>query len=297
MKLVNMVKLFPEIDMKLIRHGTEGQERPGLIDLNGQMRDLSGIIADIAGDVLGAEGLAVLQAIDSSTLPIVPEGVRLGAPVSGIGKFICVGLNFRDHALESGMAIPDQPILFMKATSAVCGPNDPVLMPQGAEKVDWEVELGVVIGEVTRNRPEDHAMDAVAGYCLIHDVSERAFQLEHGGQWVKGKSYDHFGPIGPWLVTRDEMPDPHALGMRLTVNDQVMQDGSTAEMIFQVPQLVSIISRYMTLHPGDVISTGTPAGVGLGMKPARFLNEGDVIELSIDGLGQQRQIAVRDDRH
>jgi 2,4-didehydro-3-deoxy-L-rhamnonate hydrolase len=282
--------------MKLMRHGPAGAERPGLIDDHGVRRDLSGVVDDIADAVLTREWIARLRALDASTLPIVDPATRIGAPVGTIGKFICVGLNFADHARESGMQPPEQPILFMKATSAVCGPDDALLLPPGAEKVDWEVELGVVIGDLARNVTPERAMNHVAGYCLIHDVSERAFQLEHGGQWVKGKSYDSFGPIGPFLATADEIADPHALAMTLAVNGETMQSGTTADMIFQVPALVSIISRYMTLHPGDVISTGTPAGVGLGMKPPRYLKEGDVVELAIDRLGRQRQVAQRDRR-
>lgn len=282
--------------MKLVRHGLPGRERPGMIDSDGTIRDLSGVISDIAGDLLGEEGLARLRAIDPRTLPPVEPGTRLGPPVSGIGKFLCVGLNFVDHARETGATPPDQPILFIKATTAVCGPDDDVLIPPGAEKVDWEVELGVVIGETARNVADADAMCHVAGYCVIHDVSERAFQLEHGGQWVKGKSYDHFGPMGPFLATRDEIPDPHDLAMKLSVNGIVRQDGNTANMIFRVPELVATISRYMTLMPGDVISTGTPAGVGIGLDPPVFLRVGDVVELSIEGLGSQRQTAVPDRR-
>lgn len=277
--------------MRLVRYGERGHEKPGVFDAQGQLRDLSGIVRDIDATVLDPAGLSGLSALDMTTLPMVPGAPRLGAPVARVGKFICVGLNYHDHAAESGMAPPEQPILFMKAASAVCGPNDGILIPPGSEKTDWEVELGVVIGSTARRVSEQDAMNHVAGYVLVNDLSERAYQLEHGGQWVKGKSCDDFGPIGPWLATRDEIPDPQALRLTLSVNDEVMQDGSTSEMIFGVAFLVSYISRYMTLEPGDVISTGTPAGVGLGLKPPRYLKAGDVVELSIEGLGSQRQIA------
>jgi 2,4-diketo-3-deoxy-L-fuconate hydrolase len=278
--------------MKLVRFGAPGKETPGLVDDSGQLRDLSGVVADIAGDVLGNAGLRRLAAIDPATLPLVEGDPRLGTPVSGIGKMICVGMNYADHAAETNAPVPEQPVLFMKATSAIGGPNDTVVIPRGSVKTDWEVELGVVIGEVTRDVPVDEAMAHVAGYAVINDLSEREFQLEHGGQWVKGKSCDTFGPIGPWLVTRDEVADPQNLSLWLEVNGHRYQNGNTRTMVFGVAQLVSYISRYMTLMPGDVISTGTPAGVGLGLKPPTYLKPGDVIELGIEGLGRQRQDVV-----
>lgn len=280
--------------MKLLRHGPWGAERPGMLAADGTIRDLTGHVSDIAGDVLIDAGFAALAAIDPAGLPIVPNGTRLGPPVGQVGKFICVGLNYTDHARETGATPPEEPILFMKATSALCGPDDALFLPPGSEKMDWEVELGVVIGTSARHVSEAQAMDHVAGFCLIHDVSERTYQMEHGGQWTKGKSYDRFGPMGPYLVTRDELSDPHALRMTLAVNGETMQDGTTANMIFRVPALVAYISRFMTLLPGDVISTGTPAGVGLGMKPPRFLKIGDRVELAIDGLGRQHQTVRAD---
>ncbi|WP_448098377.1 fumarylacetoacetate hydrolase family protein [Luteibacter yeojuensis] len=278
--------------MKLVRFGAPGKETPGLVDDSGQLRDLSGVVADIAGDVLGNAGLRRLAAVDPATLPIVKGEPRLGTPVSGIGKMICVGMNYADHAAETNAPVPEQPVLFMKATSAIGGPNDTVVIPRGSVKTDWEVELGVIIGEVTRDVPIDDAMKHVAGYAVINDLSEREFQLEHGGQWVKGKSCDTFGPIGPWFVTRDEVPDPQNLSLWLEVNGHRYQNGNTRTMVFGVAQLVSYISRYMTLMPGDVISTGTPAGVGLGLRPPTYLKPGDVIELGIEGLGRQRQDVV-----
>ena len=278
--------------MKLVRFGAPGKETPGLVDDSGQLRDLSGVVADIAGGVLGNAGLRRLAAIDPATLPIVQGEPRLGTPVGGIGKMICVGMNYADHAAETNAPVPVQPVLFMKATSAIGGPNDTVVIPRGSVKTDWEVELGVIIGEVTRDVRVDEAMAHVAGYAVINDLSEREFQLEHGGQWVKGKSCDTFGPIGPWLVTRDEVADPQDLSLWLEVNGHRYQNGNTRTMVFGVAQLVSYISRYMTLMPGDVISTGTPAGVGLGLKPPTYLKPGDVIELGIEGLGRQRQDVV-----
>jgi 2,4-diketo-3-deoxy-L-fuconate hydrolase len=278
--------------MKLVRFGAPGKETPGLVDDSGQLRDLSGLVADIAGGVLGNAGLRRLAAIDPATLPIVQGEPRLGTPVGGIGKMICVGMNYADHAAETNAPVPEQPVLFMKATSAIGGPNDTVVIPRGSVKTDWEVELGVIIGEVTRDVRVDEAMAHVAGYAVINDLSEREFQLEHGGQWVKGKSCDTFGPIGPWLVTRDEVADPQDLSLWLEVNGHRYQNGNTRTMVFGVAQLVSYISRYMTLMPGDVISTGTPAGVGLGLKPPTYLKPGDVIELGIEGLGRQRQDVV-----
>jgi len=275
--------------MKLTRVGTLGSERPALIDDNGKLRDLSGVVTDIAGNVLNRKSLEDLRRVDISSLPLLPQGTRFGAAVGQVGKMICVGLNFKDHAKESGLALPEQPILFMKATTALCGPNDDVIIPWGSKKTDWEVELGVVIGDVARRVPEERALDFVAGYLVVNDISEREFQLEHGGQWVKGKSCDTFGPIGPMLVTTDEIPHPQMLSMWLEVNGRRYQNGSTSDMVFGVAHLVSYISRYMTLMPGDIISTGTPAGVGLGQRPPTYLKAGDVVELGIDGLGRQRQ--------
>lgn len=278
--------------MKLLRYGEPGRERPGILDANSRIRDLCGLVNDLSGETLGAAALARLRAYDPADLPLVHGDPRLGPPVGHIGKFICVGLNYADHAAESGMPVPEQPVIFMKATTAVCGPFDDVVIPRGSEKADWEVELGVVIGDIARSVAVDDALRHVAGYTVVNDLSERAFQLEHGGQWVKGKSCDTFGPIGPWLVTHDDVPDPQNLGMRLRVNGHRYQDGCTATMVFTVAELVSHISHYMTLMPGDVISTGTPPGVGLGQKPPVYLKPGDVIELEIDGLGSQRQEVV-----
>lgn len=280
--------------MKLTRIGPPGAERPALIDGNGGFRDLSGVVADVAGDVLNRKSLDKLRALDITTLPLRPQDTRIGPAVGQIGKVICVGLNFRDHAKESGLPLPEQPILFMKATTAICGPNDDVKIPRGSSKTDWEVELGVVLGAVARDVPKERALEFVAGYLVVNDLSERAFQLEHGGQWVKGKSCDTFGPLGPMLVTTDEISDPQTLAMWLEVNGHRYQNGSSADMIFGVAHLVSYISRYMTLMPGDVISTGTPAGVGLGQKPPKYLKAGDIVELGIEGLGRQRQRLVDD---
>lgn len=278
--------------MRLFRYGAYGHEKPALLDAAGVWRDLAGVIPDIAGDVLKTSARARLAAIDPATLPEVAPGQRVGACVGAVGKFICVGLNFADHAAETGATPPAEPILFMKATSAICGPDDPLILPRGSVKTDWEVELGVVIGDVTRDVPVADAARHIAGYCVVNDLSERAWQLEGTGQWVKGKSADGFGPIGPWLVTPDEIADPQDLAMTLSVNGERMQTGSTRTMIFGVLHLVSYISRFMTLHPGDIISTGTPPGVGLGMKPPRFLRDGDMVELAITGLGRQRQRIV-----
>jgi 2,4-diketo-3-deoxy-L-fuconate hydrolase len=278
--------------MKLIRYGRAGHEKPGLIDEDGAIRDLSGVVDDIAGEVLTGQGLARLRALEPSTLPVVLEVPRYGAPVGRIGKFICVGLNFTDHAAESGMTVPEQPVIFMKATTAIVGAYDNVVIPRGAEKTDWEVELGVVIGDTARDVPISEALAHVAGYLIVNDVSERAFQLEHGGQWVKGKSCDTFGPLGPWLVTRDEVLEPQNLAMTLSVNGHQYQNGNSRTMVFGVAWLVSYISRYMTLAPGDVISTGTPAGVGLGQMPPVYLRPGDVIDVQIERLGCQRQRVI-----
>ncbi len=280
--------------MKLLRYGPKGAEKPGMLDADGGIRDLSGVVADIAGAVLTPEGLAKLAAIDPATLPRVEGAVRYGPCVGQVGKFMCIGLNYADHAAETGAEIPKEPILFMKATSALNGPNDDVVIPRGSEKTDWEVELGVIIGKPAKYVSEAEALEHVAGYCVINDYSERAFQAERGGQWTKGKSQDTFGPIGPWLVTRDEVADPQKLAMWLTVNGVTRQDGSTKTMVFGVAQLVSYLSQFMTLHPGDVISSGTPPGVGLGMKPPVYLKPGDVVELGIEGLGQQRQVLKAD---
>jgi 2-keto-4-pentenoate hydratase/2-oxohepta-3-ene-1,7-dioic acid hydratase in catechol pathway len=278
--------------MKLVRYGNRGAEKPGLIDADGRLRDLSAHVADIAGDVLA--NLDRLHGIDPASLPLVDGNPRYGACVGQIGKFICIGLNYSDHAAESGMAVPPEPVIFAKYTSAVCGPNDDIIIPRGSEKTDWEVELAFVIGKSGKYIAEADAMDHVAGFCVCNDVSERAYQTERSGQWSKGKSSDNFGPIGPWLVTREEVANPNDLQMWLTVNGEKMQNGSTNTMVYQIPFLVSYLSQFFTLHPGDVISTGTPPGVGLGMKPPRYLKAGDVVELGIEGLGEQRQICVND---
>jgi 2-keto-4-pentenoate hydratase/2-oxohepta-3-ene-1,7-dioic acid hydratase in catechol pathway len=275
--------------MKLARFGTAGAEKPGLIDTNGRLRDLSGHVADIRGEAISPSGLERLSKIPVESLPVVPGAPRLGPCVAGTGKFICIGLNFADHAAESGMNVPPEPVIFMKATSAIVGPDDDILIPRGSQKTDWEVELGVIIGRKAKYVSQDEAMDYVAGYCVSHDVSERAFQLERHGQWTKGKSCDTFGPVGPWLVTKDEVADPQNLKMWLKVNGETMQDGSTRTMAYGVAFLVSYLSQFMSLHPGDIISTGTPPGVGMGMKPQRWLRPGDVVELGIEGLGSQKQ--------
>lgn len=279
--------------MKLMRVGMPGAEKPALMDAEGKVRDLSAHVSDISGKHLSPEGLAAIAALDPKSLPVLSVE-RIGPCVAGTGKFICIGLNYSDHAAESGMAVPPEPVIFMKATSAICGPNDTVLIPRGSQKTDWEVELGVVIGKTAKYVSEADALDYVAGYCVSHDVSERAFQTERAGQWTKGKSCDTFGPIGPWLVTRDEVPDPQTLSMWLTVNGEKMQNGSSQTMVYNVAFLVSYLSQFMSLHPGDVISTGTPPGVGMGMKPPRYLKAGDVVELGIEGLGTQRQIFAAD---
>ena len=276
--------------MKLVRHGQPGAERAGLIDAQGVLRDLSMLLPDIGPAQLAPRTLAALAAIDAARLPAVEPGTRLGCPVGGVGKIVCVGLNYADHAAESGMAVPAEPVLFMKATSAVIGANDAVVMPQDSKKSDWEVELGVVIGTTARYVSEADALSHVAGYCVVNDLSEREYQLERGGQWDKGKGCDTFGPIGPWLVTSDEVADPQNLGLWLEVNGKRVQDGNTKTMVFGVANLVSYISRFMTLYPGDIISTGTPPGVGMGQKPsAVYLKPGDTMRLGIDGLGEQNQ--------
>ena len=282
--------------MKLVRYGPTGQEKPGMIDSDGTFRDLSAHVADITGATLGDDSIAKLRAVDPSTLPTVDGNPRMGACVGDIGKFMCIGLNYADHAAETGADIPEHPILFMKANSAITGPNDDVVMPRGSATTDWEVELGVVIGKAAKYVSEEEALDYVAGYCLCNDVSERHFQTSLTGQWTKGKSCDTFGPTGPWLVTRDEVEDPQNLDMWLDVNGKRMQTGNTKTMIFTVAQVISHLSQLFTLHPGDVISTGTPPGVGMGMKPEPvYLKDGDVMELSIQGLGIQRQNVRADD--
>jgi 2-keto-4-pentenoate hydratase/2-oxohepta-3-ene-1,7-dioic acid hydratase in catechol pathway len=275
--------------MKLLRHGPRGHEKPGLLDAQGQVRDLSALIPDISAQTLSPAGLAALRALNPESLPVLTMG-RIGVPWSGLGKFVAIGLNYADHAAESNMPIPKEPIVFMKTPDCAVGANDPVVLPQGSVKADWEVELGVVIGSTARYVTEADALKHVAGYCVINDVSEREFQLERGGQWDKGKGCDSFGPIGPWLVTADEVPDPQSLGLWLDVNGQRRQSGSTQTMIFGVATLVSYLSRFMTLRAGDVITTGTPPGVGMGAKPAPvYLKPGDVMRLGIDGLGEQKQ--------
>jgi 2-keto-4-pentenoate hydratase/2-oxohepta-3-ene-1,7-dioic acid hydratase in catechol pathway len=278
--------------MKLLRYGATGREKPGILDSSNTIRDLSGVVSDIGGDTLLPESLERLRALDTSTLPKVDGTPRIGPCVAGVGKFICVGLNYSDHAAESGMKVPSEPIIFMKATSSIVGPNDDVEIPRGSEKTDWEVELGVVIGKTAKYIDEADAMAHVAGFCVVHDVSERAFQLEGTGQWVKGKSADTFGPIGPWLVTPDEVPDYHELDMWLEVDGKRYQNGTTRTMVFGVPYLVSYLSKFMSLRAGDIISTGTPPGVGHGMKPPVYLREGSEVRLGVARLGEQRQRVV-----
>ena len=279
--------------MKLLRFGEKGQERPGLLDDNGELRDLSAVVTDIAGQTLSPDSLNRLRDIDPASLPRVPGTPRLGACVGQVGKFICIGLNYADHAAETGAPIPAEPVVFGKWTSAIVGPNDDIEIPRHSRKTDWEVELGVVIGKGGRYISEDDALEHVAGYCVINDVSERAFQLELGGTWDKGKGCDTFGPLGPWLVTRDEIPDPHQLDLWLEVDGKRYQNGNTRTMIFQIPAIISYLSRFMSLQPGDVISTGTPPGVGLGIKPEPvYLRAGQQIRLGISGLGEQHQRTV-----
>ncbi len=279
--------------MKLLRYGPKGQEKPGIVDADGTVRDLSAHVADIAGITLSDAELARIAALDLSTLPAVTVD-RYGPCVAGVGKFICIGLNYSDHAAESGLAVPSEPVIFAKATSAICGANDDIEIPRGSSATDWEVELGVVIGKEAKYVEEADALDYVAGYCVINDLSERDFQIKHEGQWTKGKSADTFGPIGPWLVTRDEVPDPQALAMYLDVNGSRMQDGSTETMVYSVAHVVAYLSRFMSLQPGDVISTGTPPGVGMGIKPEPvYLKAGDKMELGISGLGVQKQSVVQ----
>ena len=279
--------------MKLLRYGPVGQEKPGLLDANGQLRDLSGQVADINGDSLSDAALAKLRTIDPNSLPLVGGNPRIGPCVGRVGKFICIGLNYADHAAESGAAIPTEPVVFNKWTSAICGPNDNVEIPRGSSKTDWEVELGVVIGKSAKYISEAEALDHVAGYCVVNDVSEREWQIERGGTWDKGKGFDTFGPIGPWLVTRDEVPDPQNLAMWLDVDGKRFQNGNTKTMIFTVAQIIAYLSRCMSLQPGDVISTGTPPGVGLGIKPVPvYLKAGQTMRLGIAGLGEQEQRTV-----
>ncbi|VVT24491.1 fumarylacetoacetate hydrolase family protein [Hoeflea sp. EC-HK425] len=274
--------------MKLLRVGAPGQEKPAILDADGKARDLSSVVGDIAGDALLPDSLAKIAAIDLSTLPVLDDG-RIGPCVGQVGKFICIGLNYSDHAAETGAEVPKEPVIFMKATSAICGPNDTVLIPRKSVKTDWEVELGVIIGKGGVYIDEADALDHVAGYCVVNDVSEREFQIERSGTWDKGKGCDTFGPIGPWLVTSDEVADPQDLKMWLEVDGHRYQDGSTRTMVFGVQHLVSYVSQFMSLQPGDVISTGTPPGVGMGQKPQTYLKGGEIIELGIEGLGQQRQ--------
>ena len=278
--------------MKLVRYGNPGKEKPGLIDADVRLRDLSAVISDIGAGQLSDVALARLRKLNTDKLPLVRGSPRLGCPVGGVGKFIAIGLNYADHAAESGLPIPAEPVVFMKATSCIQGPNDPVMLPKGSVKTDWEVELGVVIGTRARYVSQKEALNHVAGYCTINDVSEREFQIERGGTWDKGKGCDTFGPIGPWLVTRDEVPNPQKLSLWLEVNGQRVQNGSTKTMIFGVAKLISYVSQFMTLEPGDVITTGTPPGVGMGMKPPVYLKKGDQLTLGIDGLGEQRQVVV-----
>ena len=275
--------------MRFVRYGNAGQERPGVLDRDNQIRDLSDIIPDVAG-----EALENLPTVDPATLPLIEGTPRLGPPVASVGKFIGIGLNYTDHAAEAGMKPPPEPIVFMKATSSIIGPNDTVLLPRGSEKSDWEIELGVVIGKAAKYVSEACALEHVAGYCIVNDVSERSFQTERSGQWTKGKSCDTFGPIGPWLVTPDEIPNPQALDLSLDVNGERAQTGNTGSMIFSVARIISYLSEMMSLLPGDIIATGTPPGVGMGMNPQRFLKEGDIMELRIEGLGDQRQTVGRD---
>ena len=276
--------------MKLVRYGDTGFEKPGMIDAEGTLRDLSAHVADITGATLGDASRADLKALDPASLPVVEGNPRFGPCVGQIGKFVCIGLNFTDHAEETGNPIPEHPVVFMKATSAVVGPNDDIVMPRGSTSTDWEVELGVVIGRTAKHVRAEEALGHVAGYVVVNDISERAFQLERGGQWTKGKSCDGFAPVGPWLVTPDEVGDPQRLGLELCVNGEVMQKGTTAAMVFPVAFLVSYLSGFMTLHPGDIVATGTPAGVGMARRPPRYLAAGDVVEAWIEGLGRQRQV-------
>jgi 2,4-diketo-3-deoxy-L-fuconate hydrolase len=278
--------------MKLVRYGNPGKEKPGLVDADGKLRDLSAVLKDIGPGQLGDAALAKIAKLNPAKLPLVKGKPRMGSPVANVGKFIAIGLNYADHAAESGLPLPAEPVVFMKATSCIQGPNDPVMLPKGSKKTDWEVELGVVIGTQARYVSQKDALNFVAGYCTINDISEREYQLERGGTWDKGKGCDTFGPLGPWLVTRDEVPNPQKLSMWLDVNGKRVQTGSTKTMIFSVAKIVSYLSQFMTLMPGDVITTGTPPGVGLGMKPPVFLKKGDTMSLGIEGLGEQHQVVV-----
>ncbi len=278
--------------MKLLRYGDPGKEKLGLLDTKGKIRDLSGVVNDLAGDTLSASSIEKLRKLNPENLPFISPDVRLGPCVGDVGKFVCIGLNYSDHATETGMKIPSEPVIFMKATSAICGPNDNIIIPHGSTKLDWEVELGVIIGKEAKYVSEASALQYVAGYCVVHDVSERAFQLESTGQWVKGKSADTFGPIGPWLVTADEIRDPQNLKLWLEVDGHRYQNGSTKTMIFSVRQLVSYVSRFMSLQPGDIISTGTPPGVGMGQNPPVYLRAGNAVRLGVEGLGEQKQTVI-----
>ncbi|MBB3120627.1 fumarylacetoacetate hydrolase family protein [Pseudoduganella violacea] len=278
--------------MKLVRYGRIGKEKPGLIDEEGKLRDLSGVIGDIGGEQLSDKAMRKLAKIAPETLPIVRGNPRFGVPVAKVGKFIGIGLNYKDHAAEAGLPVPKEPIVFMKAITCLSGADDPIMLPQGSKKTDWEVELGIVIGTRARNVSEAEAEKYIAGYCVVNDVTEREFQLERGGQWDKGKGCDTFGPVGPWLVTRDEVWDVNQLDLYLELNGKRMQTGSTENMIFKVPQLVAYLSRFMTLEPGDIIATGTPPGVGMARKPKRFLKKGDFLRLGIAGLGEQQQDVI-----
>ena len=278
--------------MKLLRYGPSGREKPGLLDANGQIRDLSSLVPDISGDTISPAGLKRLSEIDPATLPVVEGNPRLGPCVSGLQKILCIGLNYSDHAAETGAEPPEEPIVFAKALNALCGPNDDVELPRGSKAMDWEVELAVIIGSRTKYVSKDEAMDHVAGFAVMNDISERDFQTKRSGQWTKGKSHDTFGPLGPWLVTKDEVGDPHNLEMWLDVNGERRQTGNSNTLIFDVPTVVSYLSQFMTLMPGDVITTGTPAGVGAGMTPPRFLKIGDIVTLGASGLGEQRLVVV-----
>ena len=280
--------------MKLLRYGKPGSEKPGMLDAEGKIRSLAGVIDDLSGEALSPNSIEKLKSVDPASLPEVDSAERIGPCVAGVGKFMCIGLNYSDHAAEAGMKVPEEPVLFMKATSSITGPCDNVIIPRGSTKSDWEVELGVVIGSHAKYVSESEAIDHVAGYCVVNDLSEREYQIERSGQWVKGKSCDTFAPIGPWLVTPDEIEDPQDLKMWLDLNGERMQDGSTRTMVFGVAHLISYLSQFMSLHPGDIISTGTPPGVGLGMNPPRYLVPGETMRLGIEGLGVQEQVTVAD---
>ena len=280
--------------MKFLRFGSPGSEKPGILDADGNIRDLTSVVGDISNQTVGPAGIADIASVDISGLPIVRGNPRLGPCISGVGKFVCIGLNYTDHALESGQPIPTEPVVFMKATSSITGPNDDIKLLPGSTKTDWEVELGIVIGRDTKNITESAALDYIAGYCIVHDLSEREWQMERGGQWVKGKSADTYGPIGPWLVTTDEIDDPQELDLWLEVNGVRYQNANTRTMIFSVSEIVSYLSQCMSLQAGDIIATGTPKGVGLGMKPPTYLKSGDIVELGVESLGVQKQTVVSD---